>query len=347
MARQKSTTLYATPFSKQYWIDAASEMKDVKMLVFAALMIAIRMAMKLLSIPLAPGLKINTAFIANAIGAMVYGPVMAGFCAVITDILGYLQNPEGVYFIPFILTEVAGSVIFALFLYRAKVTPVRVMLARFCICFFVNVVIQTPIYMWYYSLYMDGKTYVLTIPGIIKNLFMFPIESVVLTFILSVIVPITNRMGMTYTGGGAKEALQFSKKQMALLALLVVVGIGAVGGYLNYHYQTTSLSASYDSETRVERNQATLQYILKNSKNYQNADALTIVESAKKEFLGKEVTYTVAVYESKEGKPTEAQWKYSKSKAAADETLERVATATIVVEEKTDRVVSLQVEFIK
>ena len=43
----KTTNLYKTPFTPAYWRDAAAEMKDTKMLVFAALMIAIRVALKL------------------------------------------------------------------------------------------------------------------------------------------------------------------------------------------------------------------------------------------------------------------------------------------------------------
>ena len=37
---QKSTALYPHPFSKAYWKDAAGELKDTRVLVFAALMIA-------------------------------------------------------------------------------------------------------------------------------------------------------------------------------------------------------------------------------------------------------------------------------------------------------------------
>ena len=43
---QKSNTLYSHPFSKAYWRDAAAELKDTHMLVFAALMIALRLVMK-------------------------------------------------------------------------------------------------------------------------------------------------------------------------------------------------------------------------------------------------------------------------------------------------------------
>lgn len=340
--KTRSTTLYPHPFSRAYWRDAAAELGSIKMLVVAALMIALRLAMKWLAIPIAPSLKINTAFIANALGAMIYGPVMAAICAVITDVLGFLQNPDGVYFVPFVLTEVAGSVIFALFLYRAKVTPVRVMLSRFCICFFVNVVLQTPIMMWYYSLYMGGKSFALTIPGIIKNLFMFPIESVVLTLFLSILVPITNRLGLTHGNADAKEALKFSNKQIALLVVLVVIGTGSVLGYLNYHYETTSLSAAYTKENRPEYNRAMQEYVLAESDEYDDVTTVTIVESAFKKFLGKEITYTVAVYEVNSGEATDTMWGYSKSGPAKDENLTRLATAIIVVEEKTGKVVSFQ-----
>lgn len=350
---QKSTTLYPHPFSKAYWRDAAAELKDTRMLVFAAFMIALRVALKLVSIPLAPGLNVNTAFLANAMGAMVFGPVMAAICAVATDILGYLVKPEGIYFVPFILTEVAGSVIFALFLYRTKVNPIRVMLSRFCICFFVNVVIQTPIYIWYYALYMGGKTYALTIPGIIKNLFMFPIESVVLTLFLSVIVPITNRLGLTYTGTGAKEALQFTKKQIATLVILVVFGTGCVVGYLSYYYQNTSLSASYSASERYDANCKMIPIVQEKVEGTKDKVLVTTVESAYKKFMGSDVTYTVAVYQVDEAalagysKDLDAIRGMSKSKAKAvaeEGVMTSIGTAKIVLNESTGELVSFSMK---
>ena len=126
MARkQKSTAIYKNPFSLAYWRDAAAELKDTRMLVIAALMIALRVALKGLGIPLAPNLKINIAFFINALGAMIFGPVVATVAAAISDTLGCIIFPQGVYFFPFIFIEILGSVIFALFLYRAKVTVTR------------------------------------------------------------------------------------------------------------------------------------------------------------------------------------------------------------------------------
>lgn len=363
MSQTKIKTLYPHPFSKAYWKDAAGELKDTRVLVFAALMIALRVAMKLVAIPLAPGLKINTAFIVNALGAMVFGPVVAAICAVATDILGYLQNPEGVYFVPFVLTEVAGSVIFALFLYRAKVGPVRVMLSRFTICIVVNMVIQTPIYMWYYALYMGGKqyTFAMALPSIIKNLFMFPIESVALTLFLRIMIPITNRMGLTQTGVDAKDALKFTKKQITVLAILFAVGCGCVFGYLNYYYSTTNLITKSQGDDRYNANTAVAQAVAEHIDGLEGETVITIVTKSNKKFLSSEMHYTAICYTVNEealesydidgctdnAQKIEAIRAMSKTpagKAAAAGALTEIGTVTATINDKTGDVLSVELK---
>lgn len=348
---QKSTALYSHPFSKAYWHDAAAELKDTHMLVFAALMIALRLVMKQISIPITPELRINTAYLVNALGAMVFGPVFATLCAAITDVLGYLIRPDGLYFPPFILTEIGGSVVFALFLYRAKVTTTRVMLSRFTISLVINVLLQTPIMMWYYAVCLGGKqyTFAMAVPSMIKNILMFPIESVLLTLFLGVMLPITNRLGLTYSVGHAKDALKFSKKQVLTLALLFVVGVGCVFGYLGYYYANTSLSASYSTEERYQKNTHMTQILAQENTDIDPDSTVTTIESAYKKFLTDEVTYTVAVYTVNEealpgyDKDLETIRGMSKSKAKAvaeDGVMEKVGTATIVLNTKTDEVLS-------
>ena len=333
---QKSNNLYKTPFSRAYWQDAAAELKDTKMLVFAALMIALRVAMKLVAIPLAPNLKVNTAFVVNALGAMVFGPVVAAVSAVISDVLGVLISGD-VYFPLFALTEIAGSMIFALFLYRTKVTPTRVILSRFCICLFVNVFLQTPIMMLYYTLMMGGASYVLTVPQIIKNLFMFPIESVILTIFLAFMQPITYRMKLTYN---PEASLKFAKRQIALLAVLFVFGCGCVTGYLFYHYDNTSLTTGYSAEERIEKNQQMHALLAEESNNY-DSPTVAIIESAHKQFLGREVTYLVAHYAVAEGTDMDSLWGLKKTPASKHEALTRVGTAEIVLNNRTDELIDL------
>ena len=202
--RIKSTTLYSTPFSAAYWRDAAAEMKDVRMLAITALLIALRIVLKPLAIPLGPQLSIQTAMLATALGAMIYGPVMAIPAAMISDTIGFMIYPTGEYFLPFMLTEIASTMIYALLLYRAKTSPTRVMLSRFFICFLVNVVLQQFIYAWWYSYIGNPEEAketilgIMTVTRIFKNLAMFPLEAVVLTLFLKLLMPITRRMKLTY-----------------------------------------------------------------------------------------------------------------------------------------------------
>lgn len=332
----KSTKLYKTPFSPAYWRDAAAELRDTKMLVFAALMIAIRVALKLVAIPLAPNLKINTAFLANALGAMVFGPVVAALSAIVSDFLGVLITGD-VYFLPMVLLEIGGSVIFALFLYRARITPTRVILSRFFICLLINTFLQTPLMMLYYKMMMGGAPYVLTVPKIIKNLFMFPIESVVLTVFLAFMQPILYRMKLIYN---PEASLQFGKKQAALLTLLFVFGCGCVTGYLFYHYDTTSLTTGYTTEQRVEKNQQMHDIILEETDGGINAPSVAIIESAYRPFLSRETTYTVAFY-AVDGEVSDGLWELKKTPASKHEALSRIGEAVIVMNDRTGEILQL------
>ena len=229
--QKKTDVLFATPFSKAYWMQAFAEFKDLKVLTFAALMVALRVALKSVSIPISENLNISIGFLINAYASMVYGPVVAILSAAVSDTLGCLLFPKGVYFFPFILTEIAGSLIFALFLYRTRLTTLRVTLSRFCINFFVNIVMNTPI-MWLYYRMMLGRNYRLfDAMRIVKNLVLFPLESVLLVLFLRLTIPPTRKLGHTLSD---IEDLRFTRRSVIALAALTAVGIAAVVLYTVY-----------------------------------------------------------------------------------------------------------------
>ena len=345
---QTSTALYPHPFSKAYWKDAAAELKSLNMLVVTALMIALRIALKPLAIPLGPQLSIQTAMLATALGAMIFGPVVAIPAAMISDTIGFMIFPTGDYFLPFMLTEIASTMIYALCLYRAKPSATRVIIARFLICFLVNVVLQQFIFAWQYT-YMgnpdQAKNAVLSImttARLAKNLFFFPIESIVLTLFLKVLLPITSRARLTY---GDKTGLEFTKKQIITLVVLLAVGIGSSIGYLNYYYNNNSVTKDYSAEEVIQKNHEMHEIILDEDSAVPAGTTLAVIEYAAKPFFGEETTYTVALYQAKEGASiTDKMWSYKKTPASKDETLERVATVTIVANNKSGDVVSYKSE---
>ena len=340
----KSTALYPHPFSKAYWRDAAAEMKDIKMLVITALMIALRIALKPFAIYIGPQMAIQTATLATALGAMIFGPVVAIPAAIISDTIGFMIFPTGDYFLPFMLTEIASTMIYALCLYRAKPNATRVIIARFLICFVVNVVLQQFIFAWQYT-YMGNPEKakesimgIMTAARLFKNLFFFPIESIVITLFLKVLVPVTSRARLTH---GGKTGLEFTKKQIIILVILLAVGIGSAIGYLNYYYNNNSVTKDYSAEEVIEMNHQMHDIIVAEDAGVPADTTLAVIEYAAKPFFGEDTTYTVALYQAKpDAAITDSMWSYKKTPASKDENLERIATVTIVTENKTGKVLS-------
>ncbi len=355
---QKTNTLYPHPFSKAYWRDAAAELKDTKMLVITALMIALRVALKPLAIQLGPQLSIQTAMLATALGAMIFGPVVAIPAAMISDTVGFMLFPNGEYFLPFMLTEIASTVIYALCLYRTKLSAGKVVLARFLICFFVNLVLQQFIISWQYT-YLgnpekakDTVLGIMEISRIFKNLCMFPIESVVMTLFLKMLIPVTQRAKLTYD---STADMRFTKKQIAAIVCLTVIGVATAIGYLDYRYDTASRSADYDAQERVDINKAMAALVLEKTDEYDDETVVCIVDSAFRPLFGSETDYTVAVYvldqeafaagQAANKKYTmETLWGYSKSgpKKDAYGSLVKVATAELTKNEKTGEILSFE-----
>ncbi len=347
----KSTALYPHPFSVAYWRDAAAELKDVKMLVITALMIALRIALKPFAIYIGPQMAIQTATLATALGAMIFGPVMAIPAAMVSDTIGFMIFPTGDYFLPFMLTEIASTMFYALCLYRAKPSATRVIVARFLICFVVNVVLQQFIFAWQYT-YMgnpakakDSIMGMMTTARLFKNLFFFPIESVVITLFLKVLVPVTSRIKLTF---GGSKGLDFTQKQMAVLLVLLVIGVGSSVGYLDYYYNNNSITKDYSNEEVVQMNHEMHDIIVQKEVYIEKEATLAVIEYASKPFFGAETTYTVALYEAKEGQAiTDKMWSYKKTPASKDETIQRIATVTIVVDNKTGEVLSYESKPVK
>ena len=192
-------------------------------------MIALRIALKSVSIYIAADLRISIEFLVNALGAMVFGPVVAIAGAAVSDTLGALLFPSGPYFFPFIFTEIAGSLVFALFFYRTKITVTKVILSRFCTNFFVNIILQTPIMVLYYQMMLGKTNKILNLPRMIKNLVLFPIESLLLVLFLRALIPPLKSLGYKVSD---ISNLHFTKKNIITLVILTIIGVAAVVTYV-------------------------------------------------------------------------------------------------------------------
>lgn len=351
--------LFRTPFSRAYWVQAFSELKNTRSLVFAALILALRIAMKPLRIPLAADINITFGFIVNAFGAMVYGPVVALLSGALSDTLGYLVAPNGVYFFPFIILEMAGSFIFALFLYSTEISACRLILSKFCVNCFVNILLNEPIMVKYYELFFTTAYQPFVWLRIVKNVVMLPFESIILIVVFRALMPPLSRLGWF---ASTDDRLKLTKKHIALLVVLFLVGAAAVAGYLVYDYNTKSFSASYTPAERLALNTKMNEWVTDEA-GLDPEETVTVIQSARSKVGSSEMTYELVVYRIDREKFLQKQAEaekalaggaegaqsytadtlngYSKSKAAKDDTLVRIGEGIAVQNKNTGKKISV------
>ena len=232
----RSRELFKTPFCGRYWKLALSEIRYPKILAVAGILLALRVAVKLFSIPipLSRDLYFSFDFIVNSVSAMITGPVLSLVTGAISDTIGALVFPKGPYFFPYIFQEMASGFIFALFYYRADLNSVRVMLGRFFVSLICNIGMGALLSYYYYqaffpkSLPMWGARQV---AGIVKNLALFPLEALVLLILFGALLPLTNKLGLTFT---RRTKFEIHKKEVILLVVLTVVAAAAIALYVVY-----------------------------------------------------------------------------------------------------------------
>ena len=186
--------MFAHPFSKAYWSEAAAEVKNVKKLTFAALMVAICIVLGYIpAVPLFGGARITWGFLGRSVCAMVCGPVMSIFFGVAEDLLSFFLTGGGggPFFPGYTLTTVLGCVFYALFFYRAKLTVRRNFLAKL-VTNVQNVLLGA---LWSSILY--GKAYLVLASGsALKNLIMLPFQTVILVVLFSALLPVLRQTGL-------------------------------------------------------------------------------------------------------------------------------------------------------
>ena len=185
--------IFKTPFSRAYWRCALWDAKKLRTLVFSALMVAACVALSYLqSVPVVNNIRVSWGFLARALCALVGGPVNALLFGFVEDTVSYFMYPTGGYNPFYIFTTMLGVFTYALFLYRAEVTVLRVFLAKLATNLQNVFIGGLGTFLWY----SGGKGYwTIVTASAIKNAIMLPIQTVMLAALLAALLPILHRMG--------------------------------------------------------------------------------------------------------------------------------------------------------
>lgn len=195
---------YRHPFSRDYWHDALSDFKKLPVLAFSALMIAACIALSYVpSIHISDQVRVTWGFLARALCGLVGGPVNALVFGAAEDTISFLMHPTGPYFPGYALTTMLGTMLYALFLYRARVTVLRVFLAKLS----TNLLNVTLGALWSSILY--GKAYLYyASASLVKNAIMLPVQTAMLCLLFAAVLPALGQARLLPAGCGRKLFLR-------------------------------------------------------------------------------------------------------------------------------------------
>lgn len=200
MYKNPESLTLASPFSRSYWRTALRELQNLRMLTLAAIVVALRIVLGGVRIPLGDNLNIFFGYLINSLGSAIYGPVMALLSGFAADILGYFVHPDGPFFPGYVLSTMLGSFFYAIFFYRARITLPRIIAAKLTVNLLVNVGLGA---LWNAIQFSKGYYYYL-VKSLTKNIGMLPLEVFLLWIFLRAMAPVCAHSGLLPKQGKGK-----------------------------------------------------------------------------------------------------------------------------------------------
>lgn len=179
-------------FTSKYWVTSSSEFKKLHTITFAGITVALGIILNSFYIPVGENIHISFVFLVLSLGALIFGPVTGLFVGAIYDILGFIIHPSGIFFPGYTLSSMLEFFIYGLFLYRSRITVLRVFLAKFIVNYGIHVGLGC---LWSKILFNKGYLYFFS-TSIIKNTIMLPIETIMLVLFLQLLLPALTRIGI-------------------------------------------------------------------------------------------------------------------------------------------------------
>ena len=233
---------------------SALELKNIRCLTVTAMLIALDLALKAAAtVDLTAYLKISFAFIAMASIGMLFGPTVAFFAGMITDLLGFMIRPSGAFDIRFTLIEALGGLLYGLFLYNASndrwLVP-RVIAAKSTVVIICNLLCTTLA-----MVSLTGSGFFALLPmRAVKSIVELPVHIIILSIVLPVILKAWTMIPGTKRT--TDEKLLFSdenvgKAMMTLTALIVVLvcSLGFAAQYLSDQQKDLKARVKEQEET--------------------------------------------------------------------------------------------------
>lgn len=183
--------------------DSAREFKSVRTIALCGLFAALAFILESFSVQVTPYIKIGFSGIPNEMVDFLFGPVLGCVFAAVMDVLKWIVHPTGAYFFGYTLNAFLAGLIYGSFFYKKPIRLWRILAAKLIVALLINVGLGT---LWSSMLY--GNAFWAILPArFVKNMIMWPVNSLVLYLILKVLetAGVFRIMGI-FTPGSQKKA---------------------------------------------------------------------------------------------------------------------------------------------
>lgn len=156
--------------------ESVNEFKNVRNLCVISLLLALRVCVNFLTIPISDACHISFFFIVMGIIGGMFGPFVGAVCGGIGDILCYIVHPMGGYFIGYTFSAMIAGFLYGLILYKNQFRVSRIIFVEILVDVIVGVILNT---LWISMFSGTGFLELLITIRIPKTLIMAPLSIVI------------------------------------------------------------------------------------------------------------------------------------------------------------------------
>lgn len=198
---------YLSRFSPLFWKTAFNEIKNLKSIVMISILTSLRIIVSLFFIPITDNNRIYFTFVFVVLIGFLYGPISGIVSGIIADLIGFILFPTGPFFIGYMISSALSGFIFGLFLYKTRITILKILFSKFIINIFINAFLGS---LWWIIL-VKNFSYdffiFIFVPKFFKNIILLPIEVIIIYLLFNFIIPIVRDDNMMYFGKEEKMKL--------------------------------------------------------------------------------------------------------------------------------------------
>ena len=156
--------------------DSALELKNLRVMIICAMFAAIAVVLnQVASINVGPYIKIGFSGIPNQLVDWLFGPVTGGLFAAALDVIKFMLKPDGTFFFGFTFDAMLAAFIYGVSYYKRPISIWRILITKGIVAVVVNMLLAT-----YWMSILYGKGFIALFPArALKNLIMWPIDSVI------------------------------------------------------------------------------------------------------------------------------------------------------------------------